>query len=84
MNTNTDYRQKKGQKPRSPEDEVALASLFGQRKWRKISHFLWRKKPENFFYEFLKAFKFAATLAHPSPSMKIQIVPPVSFNTELR
>ena len=87
VNNNTDYRQKKGQKPRSPEDEVALASLFGQswRKWRKISHVLWRRtEPEIFFYEFLKAFKFAATLALPSPSMKIRIVPPVSFSTELR
>lgn len=43
-----------------------------------------KKNQKIFFHEFLKAFKFVATLAHPLPSMKIRIVPPVSFSTELR
>ena len=44
VNTNKDYRQKKQQKPRSPGDQVASAPFFWQswRKWRKISHFLWK------------------------------------------
>ena len=50
----------------------------------KFHTFCGEEKPENFFYEFLKAFKFAATLAHPSPSMKVRIVPPVSSSTDLR
>ena len=65
VNTNTDYRQKKGQKPRSPEDEVALAPLFGQRKWRKISHFLWRRKTRKFFLRIFESVQICRHFGTP-------------------
>ena len=63
-------------------NSVVLAEL--EKMAENFTRFVEKKNQKFFFYEFLKAFKFAATLAHPSPSMKIRIVPPVSFSTELR